>query len=163
MTGHGDMDLAVQALNLDATDFINKPIQKTALDSALGRAKERLRQAGALSSRVSVRQTDDITILEIQGDVTSLSEEALIDAYENASRQGSVKLLMRFDENSSVNGAGIAILIQLLSKSKKREQLAAITGLSENFQKIFHMVGITRFAKIYQSEQKALVGLAQMD
>jgi len=28
VTGHGDMDLAIKALNLDATDFINKPIQR---------------------------------------------------------------------------------------------------------------------------------------
>jgi len=28
ITGHGDMDLAIQALNLDAADFINKPIQR---------------------------------------------------------------------------------------------------------------------------------------
>ena len=44
ITGHGDMDLIVQALNLDATDFINKPIKRTALDAALRRATERLQR-----------------------------------------------------------------------------------------------------------------------
>ncbi len=43
ITGHGDMDLAIQALNLNASDFINKPIQKEALDVALRRAEERLK------------------------------------------------------------------------------------------------------------------------
>ena len=38
ITGHGDTDLAIQALDLDATDFISKPIQKEALDAALRRA-----------------------------------------------------------------------------------------------------------------------------
>lgn len=42
ITGHGDSELAQKALNLEATDFINKPIQKKALDDALARAEERL-------------------------------------------------------------------------------------------------------------------------
>ncbi|MFH1083800.1 MAG: response regulator, partial [Pseudomonadota bacterium] len=40
ITGHGDMDLAVKALDFNATDFINKPIQRSSLDAALKRAKE---------------------------------------------------------------------------------------------------------------------------
>ena len=43
ITGHGDMDHVVRALNLDATDFINKPIGRGALDAALKRAESRLR------------------------------------------------------------------------------------------------------------------------
>ena len=41
-TGHGDKDLAKKALDLNATDFINKPIQKEALDAALAKAQELL-------------------------------------------------------------------------------------------------------------------------
>lgn len=42
ITGHGDMELAKQALDLDAVGFINKPIKKEALDQALNKARERL-------------------------------------------------------------------------------------------------------------------------
>ena len=41
VTGHGDMHLAVKALQLDASDFITKPIDPEALEIALKRAKER--------------------------------------------------------------------------------------------------------------------------
>ena len=41
VTGHGDMQLAVKALQLDASDFITKPIDHEALEVALKRAKER--------------------------------------------------------------------------------------------------------------------------
>ncbi len=50
MTGHGDADLAVQALDLDATDFIHKPIQRAALDAALGKARERIGRRGPRSA-----------------------------------------------------------------------------------------------------------------
>ncbi len=42
ITGHGDMDMAIQSLQLDASDFITKPIMDEALSVALSRAKERL-------------------------------------------------------------------------------------------------------------------------
>ena len=41
ITGHGDIDLAIQGIKLDAADFVTKPISDDALDIALGRARER--------------------------------------------------------------------------------------------------------------------------
>ena len=43
ITGHGDKELAKRALDLKATDFIHKPIQKEALDAALERAEKVLK------------------------------------------------------------------------------------------------------------------------
>jgi len=42
ITGHGDMDLAIEALKLDASDFLNKPIKDEALSIALKRAEQRI-------------------------------------------------------------------------------------------------------------------------
>jgi len=42
ITGHGDADLANQALNAGAVDFIHKPINREALDAALKKAHDRI-------------------------------------------------------------------------------------------------------------------------
>jgi len=42
ITGHGEMELAIQSLKYDASDFITKPIHDETLDIALRRALERL-------------------------------------------------------------------------------------------------------------------------
>jgi signal transduction histidine kinase len=42
VTGHGDMDLAIESLKNEATDFIVKPIKDEALEIALNRALERI-------------------------------------------------------------------------------------------------------------------------
>ena len=42
ITGHGDMEKAIEALDLDASDFINKPVEKRALESDLKRAELRI-------------------------------------------------------------------------------------------------------------------------
>ncbi len=42
ITGHGDMDLAIQSLEHEATYFITKPIEDKELEAALGRARRRI-------------------------------------------------------------------------------------------------------------------------
>jgi PAS domain S-box-containing protein len=55
ITGHGDMDLAIEALKLDASDFLNKPIKDDALSVALKRAEQRIAIKDKLKS-----YTDDL-------------------------------------------------------------------------------------------------------
>ena len=43
ITGHGDKDLAKKALELEASDFFNKPLDTEALEQALDRIEERLK------------------------------------------------------------------------------------------------------------------------
>jgi FixJ family two-component response regulator len=42
VTGHGDMDMAVQGLKLDACDFVSKPVNSEMLEVALKRATDKL-------------------------------------------------------------------------------------------------------------------------
>jgi len=157
ITGHGDMELAMKALDLNATDFINKPIQKPALDSALKRAEYRLQLTGEKKkNEIHLRAEKDVTIIDIQGNVTSPSESFLYDAFEKAFAQGATQIVMRFNENCSINGAGIAILIQLLSNSQRNNVKVAVTGLSDNFKKVFDMVGITKFVRIFDTQEDAI-------
>ncbi len=163
MTGHGDMELAVEALNHEATDFINKPISRTALDAALRRAEERLDDADSLPVLAEGREEDDLWIIEIRGTSNAGAEEALMGAYEHARAANSAGILLNFNDNASINGAGIAILIQLLSESRKEARKAAIAGISENFERIFEMVGVTRFAPVFRSGEEARRYLRESD
>ena len=43
ITGHGDMDSAIKALKLDASDFLTKPISDEALSVALKRAQKKIK------------------------------------------------------------------------------------------------------------------------
>lgn len=50
ITGHGDMNAAVESLQLAASDFITKPISDAALNVALKRAAERLEMKSRLAA-----------------------------------------------------------------------------------------------------------------
>jgi len=49
ITGHGDMESAIQSLHLGASDFLTKPISNQLLSIALKRAEERLRTKKTLN------------------------------------------------------------------------------------------------------------------
>ena len=101
-----------------------------------------------------------VTLFDIDGDITAFSEPFLKEAYTDAKDQGASKVLLKFDQNAYINSGGIAVLIQLLAQTKTNKQQIGITGLSDHFKKIFNMVGITKFAKIYDTVDEALKGLA---
>lgn len=109
---------------------------------------------------ILIDQLGDVTLLDIHGDVTIHSEPFLNEAYDNVNNQGAKKIVLKFEEGAYINSGGISVLIQLLRKTKENSQQIGITGLSDHFKKIFEMVGITKLAKIYNTVEDALDGLA---
>ena len=49
ITGHGDMDLAINSVKYEATDFVTKPINDEVLEIALNRAQERIAMRSKLN------------------------------------------------------------------------------------------------------------------
>jgi anti-anti-sigma factor len=112
------------------------------------------------SNEIKIESQGAVTIMEIQGDITAFSEPFFNEAYQQANTQGATKVLLKIDEGSYINSGGIAVLIQILAQTKKNNQVIGITGISEHFKKIFHMVGITKFAQIHNSLPEALETMA---
>ncbi len=107
-------------------------------------------------TQINLEKQGDITVFDIQKDVTAFSESVFSQAYQEAYDQEAKKILLKFYEDAYINSGGIAILIQLLAKTRQNNQLICIAGLSEHFKKIFNMVGITKFAKIYTTMDDAM-------
>ena len=112
-------------------------------------------------NEIKLERKKDITLLHIQGDITAHSESDINEAYRTANANEPVqKFLIRFDEEAYINSGGIAVLIQILTQTRKGNQQISITGLSDHFKKIFGMVGITKFADIYDSIEDAVKSMA---
>ena len=159
ITGHGDMDLVVQALNLDATDFINKPIRRSALEAALRRASDRLQHPLPKNGTLTLTCEDRLHRITIEGTLRRESREQLLECCSKARQKADNAVLFHFLENAAVDGPGIVELINCLAAIHKNNQPVAVLGLSENFKVIFEMVGVSRFASLYDSEAAALASL----
>ncbi len=154
ITGQGDMDLALKALSLNATDFINKPIQQDKLDSALKRAHERIQQNRTLNDDYNIRKYNGTGVIEIMGPINSGSANKLRNAFDAVCAERK-KLVLSFSPDTSINSAGIALLTQLLLDCRRNQIRVALTGLSDNFRQIVDMVGMNKLAGICDCEKDA--------
>jgi anti-anti-sigma factor len=113
------------------------------------------------ANRINLEQHGAVTLFDIQGDITHLSESILSKALQNGNGQDHPRILLKIDPDAYINSGGISLLIQFLSESRENSQQVGITGVSEHFKKIFRMVGITKFADIYDDVDNAVEALSE--
>ncbi len=111
------------------------------------------------NNEIKLEKQGEVIIFDIRGDLTSFSETSLNEAYKKAIDQDARRILLKIEEDAYINSGGIALLIQMMAQIKRNNQFVVITGISEHFKKIFNMVGITKFAKIYDTMEVALEAL----
>lgn len=105
---------------------------------------------------IKTREEKDIVICSILTDFTIATEKTIQDIYSDICNKGHNKIIIEFSPKNHITSGGIAILITLISESKKRDQKIGITGLSDHFKKTFNMIGITRYTTIYDSLEEAI-------
>lgn len=103
---------------------------------------------------IKVRKGKELVKIEVSGDLTASAERTMDAAYQKAHGYNPGIILLKFDGKSRINSAGIAIVINLVIESQKEECKVFITGVSKHFQKIFELVGLTKYTTIVQSEEE---------
>ena len=113
------------------------------------------------TNQFSLEKQNGVTLLQIQGDITTHSEAVINEAYQKADEQGSAqKIIILFEPEVYINSGGIAVLIQILAQTHKKSQQIGIAGLSDHFKKIFNMVGISKFAGIYDTIEDGIAAMS---
>jgi anti-anti-sigma factor len=112
------------------------------------------------TNEIQLETQGAVTVLDIKGDITAFSEASLGEAYQKANEQGAGKLLLKIEKEAYINSGGIAVLIQILAQTRRNSQQVAISGISEHFKKIFNMVGITKFADVFDTMESAIQALS---
>jgi PAS domain S-box-containing protein len=92
-TAFAEMDLAIQALQLDASDFITKPINYSALHLALKRAKQRY---------TSRKQLQDYTAFLEKEKAKTLQELVDVFSYQKNLIESSMDGILGLDHNDQV-------------------------------------------------------------
>jgi anti-anti-sigma factor len=108
------------------------------------------------NTEIKLQQQSDVTIMNIRGDITSYSESIFKEAYQQVLDQDARKIILKIEKFAYINSGGIALLIQTLYKIKENKQVAAIAGVSPHFKKIFNMVGLAKFAGIFDDLAEAI-------
>lgn len=103
---------------------------------------------------VSCAAGDPVTVLRFTGDITSTSQAAVTGTYEGLP-DSATRILLDFSKVEYLNSSGIALVIQMMMAAAKRGQKIQTFGLTPHFQKVFTMVGITKYTSIHKDEASA--------
>lgn len=95
-----------------------------------------------------------VTVLRFTGDITSASSDAVLGTYREIS-QTAKRILLDFSGVEYLNSSGIALVIQMMIAASKSGQAIQTFGLKPHFQKVFTMVGITKYTTLHPDEKTA--------
>jgi anti-sigma B factor antagonist len=102
-----------------------------------------------------IRQPEPaITIIDIDGDVTPASEEALMGAYGQAGDARAV--ILNFSGLDYMNSGGIGLLVTLLVRARRQKQQLLAYGLTSHYRQIFELTRLDDAIGIHDDEAAAL-------
>lgn len=103
---------------------------------------------------------EPVSVMRFAGDITSASEAAILGTYQGLSPETSKRILLDFSKVEYLNSSGIALVIQLMYAASKNGQQIQTFGLTPHFQKVFTMVGITKYTQLHPNEAAACAAFA---
>jgi anti-sigma B factor antagonist len=104
----------------------------------------------------AVRRVDGVAILDIQGDITSASEDALGEAYAEGAEGGTRAVVLNFSGLQYMNSGGIGLLVTLLVRANRAKQKLLAFGLTEHYRQIFELTRLDEAIGIYDNEAEAV-------
>ncbi len=146
ITGHGDMEKAVEALDLDASDFINKPVERHALSSALSRAEKRRQIQKDLPFELSETCKDSDLIVSLKGKLSGLASPLFSSLFKSLTPDKAKEVVFIFHDGFSIDKSGITLLMEVIQKLRQKKIPIVMENLSYNYLRIFQMAGMDKFA-----------------
>lgn len=104
----------------------------------------------------TVRKQSGTSIIDIQGEVTGYSENALMDAYAQAIDGNPHTILLNFSQLEYLNSSGIGLIVTLLIRTQRQKQKLMACGLNEHYQEIFKLTRLNEAIGIFDTEGEAL-------
>lgn len=96
------------------------------------------------------------SVIEIHGDLTSGSEDALMEAYGEASEGDVQAVVIDFTGLEYMNSGGIGLLVTLLVRAQRLKQRLLACGLTEHYRQILELTRLDEAISIYGNEAEAL-------
>ena len=107
---------------------------------------------------MAVREAASAGIIDIQGDLTAASDQALSDAYARASELRSA-VVLNFGGLDYMNSSGIGLLVTLLIRANRQHKRLLVYGLNDHYRHIFQLTRLDDAIPIFNGESDALAAV----
>jgi len=108
---------------------------------------------------MQVRKQAGASVIEIQGEVTGFAEEALMNAYNEASGDQTPVVILDFSGLDYMNSTGIGLLVTLLIRAQRQQQRLIACGLNSHYRQIFDLTRLDEAFGVYNTTDEALAAL----
>jgi anti-sigma B factor antagonist len=99
---------------------------------------------------------DGVGVIAIEGQLTAASEDALTEAFTEATSGGERVVLMDFSGLDYMNSGGIGLLVTLLVRANRQGQRLLACGLDDHYRQILELTRLDEAITIYADEAEAL-------
>jgi anti-sigma B factor antagonist len=100
---------------------------------------------------------ENTPVLTISGDLTQDADSDVYKTYNELKSKHNMKnMIINFEKIKYINSAGIATLINIIQDMDKTGGKAVLVGLTNHFQKVIDIVGISDFVDIYNTNAEAI-------
>ena len=109
-----------------------------------------------------VRHGPGAVVVDLLGEIDAGAEEALDEAYTEATGGATETILLNFGGVDYINSTGIALIVGLLARARKDGRAIRACGLSDHYREIFEITRLSDFMPIFPDEPSA-VGEATLE
>ena len=108
--------------------------------------------------QATVRERDGVAVIDLTGDLNSSAEDALNEAYAQATGAGAGAVVLNFERAEYINSTGIALIVGLLAQARANGVEMKAFGLSDHYREIFEITRLADFMTITDDEDRAVTG-----
>lgn len=101
----------------------------------------------------------DVAVLYPQGYLNNIAGESLVHACNSFTEKGIHKIVLNFSGTELINSIGISLLLNIVEGLKDCGGTLCFTNMSNGHQDIFEMLGLTKYIRVFGSENDALSSL----
>jgi anti-anti-sigma factor len=108
--------------------------------------------------QATVRERDGVAVIDLTGDLNASAEDALNEAYAQATGGGADAVVLNFERAEYINSTGIALIVGLLAQARANRVEVKAFGLSDHYREIFEITRLADFMTITDDEDRAVSG-----
>ena len=98
----------------------------------------------------------DLVIIETSGYLNNVGGEKISEECYKEIENGKKLFLLNLENSKVVNSIGVSILIEIIEKLQEVGGELGYYNLAPIVEKTFNIMGITKYSKVFSSEQEAL-------
>jgi anti-anti-sigma factor len=105
------------------------------------------------------RPNAGMVVIDVAGDVTAGSEEALMRAFDEGSDDATDVVALDFGHLDYMNSGGIGLLVTLLVRANRQRQRLVAFGLNKHYRQIFELTRLDEAITLYDDEPSAVAAM----